>query len=190
MLSFRAFCRGEIMTGISNTLRDYGNQAANAIRYYTVYSPSAMITMQQIGLNFKETESSAKDFYKAYDKAFSRATREFPNPTSNDLNAINEKYVQAMTKLSSFKVSFKDMVKQRNIFAIVCAPIFAAAIALAVLAFVFANPLAYIISGAILLAAGTSLAITSLARHVQYQSALNTLAKVSAYKTLMYNNSL
>ena len=99
------------MSGISDALRGLGNQAADAIRYYSVYSPSAMITTQQVGLNFKETESSTKDFYKAYDKAFSRATREFPNPTSNDLNAINNKYVQAITKLSSFKASFKDMVK-------------------------------------------------------------------------------
>ncbi len=101
----------------------------------------------------------------------------------SDVRILNEivDLSHRMSHVSQDRNDLKTYFRQRNIFAIACGLALAISVVLAVLAFVFANPLSFIISGAVFLSSGVAFGVTSLTRHVQYQNKVNDIARTTSF---------
>ncbi len=109
------------------------------------------------------------------------------NDASSNIDKVTKEMQKAKVKIQKFEDKNLDVIKclkQRNSLAIACVPILALAIKISAVAiflgFIFAAPLAFVLAGAILLATGIALGVSSLIRHLQYQSLVNSAAKLIA----------
>ncbi len=155
---------------------DYSNQRTDQI---------TVDCLAHISSNLRNIEVRIvkRDFRYALKAAEKQIAKEFPSITIdniNDLAKISREVISNQNKLKNKNLTLKETFRQRNIFLMISAPLLIVALILGALACVFANPLALIIAGAILLATGTALGVSAFTRHLQYKKNINNMAKINA----------
>ncbi len=167
-------------SNVADLLRDipaFGNISSVSTQVKAEIANDRTLSKREARILTADMERAIKNEDKKLDRKCSS------NDATSNIDKVTNEMQKAADKLQKFANQKLDPVKclkQRNSLAIACGPILAAAIAIAALAFIFAAPLAFIIAGAILLGTGLALGISSLARHIQYQSQINSAAKLAA----------